>query len=310
MSGATTTTGAEAIAQIFQIGLQKTFNEGTPLLNLYGWVPYKGGNATEWKLNYAGNAGALYDEGDTPPAAGSQSYADMSEGFFSAWNTVKVTGHLKDAMKGGYFDAVAEEMAGGMSGLMRRVEQKAMTKYEAAINDDTTYAGQTRATVNADSYVVEAGSSSLTLAMMSEWYEALTLDPRGVEYDNDWVITSAPEQRTAYTEIATGVIFSGDEETTGPHLPFGSSQMDPKIDAGRQRKTILYNDIPWWTLSTHTNTLIFATRKSDVLIEEVRPLTVEPLGKTEDADEYLITWRGNLTHKSPYHAARVEALTT
>ncbi|MHC5062111.1 MAG: hypothetical protein ACYTFK_13685 [Planctomycetota bacterium] len=308
---ATTTTLATAIQTIFGPKMIKTFDEGTPLLNLLGKSPSRGGDSTDWKLNYAGNAGEAYSEGDTPPAAGNQSFADATVAHSNYWNVVQITGHAMDAMKNGYFDGVEKEMMGGVSGLLRTIELALMAQLVAAINDDTSYAGQTRATVHSDSYVVAGGSAALTLAMLSELYEALKLSPRSVGYDpSDHMFLSAPEQWTAYTEIATGITYVGDDESTGVHRPFTTAQTDTSLDAGLQAKSGFYNRIPWFEVNSLTNTYVFLTRRSNILIEESRALTIAPLGKIDDSDRFLLTWGGNLTHEDPFRAGRIEALTT
>ena len=311
MSGATKTTLATAIQTVFQPDMVKTFYEGTPMLNFFGTRPSAGGDSIDWKLNYAGNAGYIYNEGDAQQVAGNQSFADMTIAHIHFANTCQITGHARDAMKNGYFDGVKKELDGCMSGLMHKVEEKLVTVLEGAINDDTTYGGQTRATVHADSHVVAGGSAALTLAMLSAAYETLQLDPRGVQYQpSEWAWISSPEQRTAYTEVATGLIVTGDAEAAGANLPYSTSQSDPGIDAGKMNKVLTYNSIPWVTFATSTNTLVLLVKKSNVLIEEARPLTIEPLAKTDDSDTVLMTWAGSLAYLDPYRAARIEALAT
>jgi hypothetical protein len=311
MAGATTTTLATAINTIFDPMMRKTFDEATPLLNLLGKTPSKGGDSSDWKIHYAGNAGESYSEGDTPPSAGNQSYADATVAHGNYWNVVQITGHAKDALKNGYFDGVQKEMIGGVSGLLRVIENAMMALLVAAINDDTSYAGLTRATYHMDSYVKAGGSAALTTAMLSEIYQALKLSPRSVTYDpSDHMFLSGPEQWTAYTEVATGLIVTGDAEAAGANLPLVTNIADGTLDAGLQAKSGFYNRIPWFEANTLTNTYVFLTRRSDIVIEESRPLTIEPLGKIDDSDRFLLTWGGNLTHRDPYRAARIEALTT
>lgn len=313
MAGATTTTLAAAIATTFEPGMTKTFYEGTPFLNLIGFPgrPNSGGDSIDWKLNYAGNAGAIINEGDALPAAGNQTYADMTIAHILFVNTVEFTGHAVDAMKNGYFDGIKAEMDGGVSGLLHKIEEKFVTVIEGAINDDTSYGGQTRATVHADSYVVAGGSAANTLANLSELYESLTLDGRGVVYDpRRHFIFSSPEQVTAYTEVATALMKVGDDESTGVNRPYTTSQTDAKLDAGLMKHSIEYNGLPWYSIATATNTLVTLGDKSEIVIEQSRPVTIEPLGKTDDNTKFEISWHGGLAYKDPYRAGRIEALTT
>jgi hypothetical protein len=313
MAGATKTTIAAAIQTAFVPGLTKTFYEGMPLLGMFPKFPNAGGDSYDWKLNYAGNSSAaVYTEGATPPAPGNQSYADMTVADEHIWATVQITGHAKDAARNGYFDPVRKEMEGGVSALQHKVEEQFVTYFEGAINDDTSYGGQTRSTVHADSYVVAGGTAALTLAMLSEMYENMKLDPRALTFanPNEYAIISAPEQLTAYTEIGFGLMKVGDDESTGPNLPYTTMSGDAVADAGLLKHTLRYNNIPWFEVPTVTNSLIFLTKRSDVFISETRPMTIEPLGKVDDSDSWLLTWAGAMGHRDPYRAARIEALTT
>lgn len=313
MAGATTTTLTEAINTLYQPGLTKTFYEGTPLLKLLGWPfkPHLAGDSIDWQLNYSGNAGVLLNEGDALPAAGNQEFANMTVAHFTAANTVQITAQAKAAMKNGYFDGVKAELDGGLTGLTHKIEEKCVSLLEAAINDDTSYGGQTRATVHADSDVTAGGSAANSLANMSEMYETLQLDPRAVEYNpRDHIITSAPEQLTAYTEIGGRLMYVGDDESTGINAPYVMSQNDTQFDAGLMKHIPLYNNIPWMTLATHTNTLVFLWKRSDILAEEGQGVLLESTAKTDLSDSYVFSWIGGLAYRDPYRAARIEALTT
>lgn len=311
--GATTTTLASAIATTFIPGMVKTFDEGTPLLNFLGFPgkPNLGGDSIDWKLQYAGNAGSILNENDALPAAGNMTYADMTIAHILFVNVVEFTGHAVDAMKNGYFDGIAKELDGGVSGLLHKIEEKFVTVLEGAINDDTSYGGQTRATVHADSYVVAGGSAANTLANLSELYQALTLDGRGVTYDPArHFLFSANEQTTAYTEIATGHIVTGDAEASGSHRPYVTNQTDDTLDAGMMKHTLRYNGLPWYGFRTATNTLVSLADRSQIVLEWSRPITIEPLGKNDDNTKFEISWHGGLAYIDPYRAGRIEALTT
>ena len=211
MAGATTTTLTAAIKTLYQPGMPKTFYEGTPLLNLLGFPgkPHLAGDSIDWQVNYAGNAGAILNEGDALPAAGNQSFVNLTVAHVTFANVVQITAQAKAAMKNGYFDGVKAELDGGLSGLKHKVEEKFVSLLEGAINNDTNYGGQTRATYHLDSDVTAGGSAANTLANMSEMYETLQLDPRAVVYNPaDHIITSAPEQLTAYTEIGGALVYS------------------------------------------------------------------------------------------------------
>ncbi len=315
MAGATTTTLALAIKKFYEPSMPKTFYEGTPLLQTVGMVPYQGGNAMDWFLNYAGNAAIEQNEGDAFPAAGNQSFIDLTVAYKKFSNVVQFTGEAKDAMKGGNFDGIKAELDGGLSGLMHKIEEGMVTLLEGAIDDSTNYAGKARATYGMTSEVVAGGSAALTLAMLSEAYETLQLDPRGVVFNpSDHMIISAPEQATAYTEVGTGIVVSdittADTTAVGVNRPYVMDSNNLILDAGLMKHNLFYNKIPWITLPTITNSIVMLTRRSDIKIEEVRAVQIEQLAKTDDSDTFAFTWRGGLRHRDPYRAAKIEALTT
>jgi hypothetical protein len=147
--------------------------------------------------------------------------------------------------------------------------------------------------------------------MLSEMYETLQLDPRGVIYDpRDHIITSAPQQLTAYTECGTALIKVGDDESTGVNRPYSMNASDTTFDAGLIKPVTNYNGIGWYTLPTHTNSLVFLTRRSNILMEEFQPLIVEPTAMVDLSDSIVASYMCSLVHLDPYRAARIEALTT
>jgi hypothetical protein len=310
MAIATLTTMAEAIKEYFEPGFRKTFYDDTPLMRFFGTKPRIGDTGARWKLAYSTGGATLFNEGDGAPAPGNVEYADMYVADFAVSRTVTITGHARAAARNGYFDAVGNELAQAVRDVQHKAEETVSTRLCSAIDDDATYAGQTRTTVHADAKVVAGGSGALTLAMLSEMYETLQLEPRGVIYDpRDHVIISAPEQLTAYTE-KVGIIVTGDAEASGVNLPYNFAASDTGFDAGLMGKVHFYNRIPWLTFATLANTNIRLTRRSDVVIEEARPITIDPLGKTDDTDSFLVIWQGNVTHRDPYRSGNIEALTT
>jgi len=299
MAGATTTTLAKAIKTTFQPVMQKTFSEATPIMDFFGTKPSLGGDSIDWKVNYSGNDSAeTYSEGDAAPAAGYQSYIDATLAHNHFQLTVQISGHAKDAMKNGYFDGAMKEIQGGVSALGRKVETTVMADIVDAIDDDTSYAGLTRATYNLDCFVQAGGSAALTVAMMENCWEAKMLDARAGDM-SDWLWFCAPEQDLAYQRAADGL------GGVNLNLAIGS-----QLDVGRAQSGRSFNGHPIVVFTTLTNTFMFGSRKSDILIEEARPLTIDPLGKTDDTDKFLITWAGKAAHLDPYRATRIEALAT
>lgn len=313
MAGATLTTAASAVIIAKQPGLTKTFYEGTPFTRLAGMPkPNTGGDSLDWTLNYAGNAGFELNEGDALPELGYQSYGDLTVAQFTIANTWGVSEQLQAGQSAGYFNAVSKEMEGCVTGLKHKLEEKLITLIEAAINDDATYAGQTRTTVHSDSDVTAGGTAALTLAMLSEMYETAEIDPRAVEYNpGDDIIISNPVQKTAYSEVAGATAYVGDDETVATgNRPYATNSVDAKLDAGMMKHSIEYNGLPWYSVATMTNTIILRIRLSDILFEEAAPLTMKPLAYVNLVEKHVMFWIGKFAYRDPYRASLIEALTT
>lgn len=312
MATTTTTTSASAIATIFQPGITKTFYQGTPFLNFLGW-PFPqnaGGNSIDWKLAYSSGTASLLSEGDALPAPINEAYADMTIASQLIVDVVQITGHVRDAARGGYFDAAQRAMDNGVSALLHKCEEYTVSQLESAIDDSSTYAGQTRATVGATSDVTAGNSANPTEAVLSEMYETLQLDPRAVVYDpTDHFIFSSPEQLTNYTQLV-GLIKVGDDESTGVNSPYGMNQGDAVLDIGKMKHSHRYNNLPWYAFPTVTNTLIFLARRSDIIVEQFAPVQIIPLARNDDSDTYEIRCHIGVAYRDPYRAGRIETLTT
>ena len=302
MAGETTTTQAAAIAKTYQPMLEKTFYDGLPILTHFGMQPALDAAATNIIFHYAGNTSAqTYSEGDAAPAPGTESTVQGTVAHNSLQATVKVSGHLKDSMRYGqrYYNALDLAMEGAVNALMHKVEETLMAQFIDAIDDDTSYAGLTRATYGLACAVTDASSAALTMNMLEEAWEDVSIDGRVVD-KTDFELYSSAEQLTAYTRAASGLGGNYVYQQLGQGT----------FDAGRIQSSIAFNGAPWVVLPTLTNTYVFGCRRSDVMIEEARPLTIEPLAKVDDTDTWLLTWRGGLVHKNPKMAFRIESLTT
>ncbi len=312
MGDNTTTTIAEAIRKTFQPGLTKTFDQGSPFLKLIGW-PFKeneSGNTIDWKLNYSMDDASYINEGDTLPASSSTEYADCVLSGQVITSVIKMTNHARDAAKNGYFDAMKVLVDNANLALIRKCDAYAMAQLEAAIDDDATYAGQTRATVNSAADVTAGGSAALTEAMLSEMYETPTLTGRSVEYNpGDDVIISAPQQLTAYTELI-GHIVTGDDEASGSNQPLNFNSNDSVLDIGRLKHMISYNRIPWYAVNTMTNTKILRLKLSEIIARQIHGVEVIHLPNNDDSKSLQLRAHIALGYKDPWRASMIEALTT
>jgi len=304
MAGATTTTAAAAVKTTFEPGFQKTFYEGTPLLKQFGTMPSPGGDSRDWKVKSAGNtSGTSFTEGQAPSAAGYVTVADATVAYTKYRAMAQVTGHLRDAIKNGYYDAVSAEMEGGNNELQVTVESALVTLFEAAADDAGSYAGLTRATYNLDSY--EAAVGTLALADLQLLQETMMKQPRATPM-NDFALYSTIDMFNEYMDVGGGVAYF--EFNTGG----GASGGD--LNAGKVRAVLdengggragAFGQIPWYIIPTMTATTIIGCRPSKIEIIEDRPVTIDLMGKNDDSDTYSFTWGGTLVNKDTYRSAKL-----
>ena len=299
MATASTTTLAEALQTHFQPAMIKTFSEITPIMDFIGTTPAKSGKAIEWQVNTSGNDSAeTYSEGDAAPTGGSQAYYSPSVSFNHFQAVAHISGHANDAMKGGYFDGAIKEVQGTVSALAHLAEETIMADIVAAIAIDANYGGIDRTTLVMDAFNVAAGSVALSIEDMEDCWEAMHIEPRICDM-SDWFWFCAAEQDMAYQRAADGL--------GGINI---SMNIGDVMDVGRAQSTRAFNGRPIVVFPTLTNTLMYGSKKSDLLIEELRPLKITPMGVTEDADKFLITWAGKAVHLHPGRATYISGLAT
>ena len=299
---ATRTTIDAAVYAAIEPGLVTTFAQSTPLLNLLGAKPLESGDTINWKVKYSGtSAGGDFDEGDAIPSAGRSLYANCQRSLQAVGVPVTITGHALDALRGNrnYFDALKEEMNDGMRQLAMLVEADVLAWLLESVDDDTTYAGQTRATVHMDSVVVDADSGTLSVAQMRYATAQLRYRPREVVLSpSEHMILSAPDICDEYKEN----LVAGYDATR----PLVRNASDPNLDAAMFQKTAHFANVPWYEVNSMASTYWLLVKKSDIMLRYNRGFTIEPLGKDSDDTKWWMTWHGGLGYRDPYRAAKIE----
>jgi hypothetical protein len=259
-----------------------------------------GGDAWKWFVHSAGNTSPIeFDEGEGAANAGYITKAGLSISYKYFRSMVQITGHLRDAVRGGYYDAVEDEMQGGKDALIHDIEETFASDLESAIDDGTSYAGVTRSTYGLASVVTAGGSAALTNAMLRETWEDLQLgNSNHVQNMGEMQLWSAQQQATAYSQIADapGGVYLSKQLGQGP------------LDTGRLQSGLAFNGAAWNVVPTLTSSNILFFAPSNVSIIEHRPVTVDLYAKNDDSDTYAITWAGCLAVKNPAKAAKIEAL--
>jgi len=302
MAGATTTTAAAGIKTTFEPGFAKTFYDGVPLIKMFGSKPNLGGDSIDWKVKSAGNtSGTTYTEGQAPSAAGYVTVADATVAHEHFRTMVQITGHLRDALNNGYYDAVAEEMQGGNDELLKTVEDTFIATLEAAVDSAGSYAGLLRATYNLASH--ESAVGTLALSDLQTLQETMLKVPRATPM-NDFILMSTIDMYNEYMDVGGGVAY----HELNVNMPDGSvnaGKVKAQLDDNGAGRIGSYGNIPWFIVPTMTATTILGVRPSKMIIEEARKVQIDLMAKNDDSDTYSFTWAGQIALKDTYRAAKL-----
>jgi len=297
MSGATTTTFASAIAT-YMNGMAETLNDqGATLQQLIPATPSPGGDSFDWPVHYGGNSSTVaYSEGDALAAAGNESYATATVAYSTGYlrTVYQVTGHARDAVRNGYFNAVDKE---GMSALMAHVaarEALLISTLEGAIDSAGSYAGLLRATYNLASYEAAIGGS-LAMANMDLMYETLQASPIGADLSGH-VILAPTSTIGEYNDVAAGA---------GAGNPIIQWTDGKTMDGGKFRFNAAYNGCPIVRVEGLTAGGLLFVNPSNLVRVVQRPIIVEPMAKTDDSDLFSITSSEIIVCLNPRHAGKL-----
>jgi len=267
----------------------------TPLRNMLPSEQSGGGSAYNWVVQYGDNASTqYYAEGDAPVAAGNASYATCTLAYSTGYleTRYEITGHALDACKGGKIEALAAEAKSAVDAHMHGREGLCVTQALAGIDDDATYAGQTRATVKMAAYAPSA-ISTLALSDLNTLWTTLQTDPLIAPVER-MVFLSAIGVRNAYAAVGAGVAYMQYDQTRGQVL-----------DAGKLGSGMAFNSRPFMDVPTITDGTLLFVDLSQIVRVEHRPVTIQPLAITQDKISFLITSSEITVVKNPKIMAKL-----
>ncbi len=278
MAGATDTTLAAAIGR-YVTGVAETLDSrATPLRSIMA-VEQGRGDSVDIVANSAGNTSSTtFVEGDAAAAAGYQEYYAMTlaKSAFQYRTMYQITGTVLDSLRdGAHLNGIADEATGALLDHLAYIEDATVTTIEAAIDSGGSYMGQTRANANTASY--EAAVTP-TLDEMASMWSGMAADPRSVDMAS--VAMLAPiEFQTSYGDIAVG-------QTAHEY----NAVQGGVIDAGRiAGGNIYYNNKPFTTVGTMTNTTCLISAPSNLRVQVWRNMKVERYAQNDDSMTFAIT---------------------
>ncbi|MCP4677720.1 MAG: phage major capsid protein [Deltaproteobacteria bacterium] len=294
MAGATTTTLSTAIQKTFPAMVETEDQVKTPLRNFLPIVPSLSGNSYDWKVHYGGNTSSTtYSEGDAVSAAGNETYADATLASSSGYarTMVQFTGHAVDAMKGGYFQGIENELRYAIQKHLKYKEGLAITALEAALDSSGSYAGLTRATYKMET--TEAAGTP-TLAELITMWTTLTDDAIAMDMSQAWLLMP-PDTIDLYNAVATGIAYF--------EFP---SVVNGVVDAGKLQRMPSYNGRPIHQIVGLTSaiTLCFSP-ETGVKLVTFREPQIEQMGKNDDSTVFSITSSEILVVENPKMAGKI-----
>jgi hypothetical protein len=298
MAGMTTTTAAAAVAEFMNTLVDTLDYQGTQLRDLIPATPSQGDSAWRWPVHYAGNASTVdYSEGDAPTAAGQESYATASVAYSVGYKRTmySVTGHARDQLRNGYFDAEEKNMTGAIAAHLDAREDKLISQLEAAVDSSGSYGGLLRATYKMASYEAAIGGS-LALSDMDTMHETLTADPIGVDTTN-FVVLSPVDTRGEYNDVMTG--------TGAGDALWLENKEGVTADGGRFKFRAAYNGAPWIEIKKMTSGGLIYIDPANIKRIVQRDLMIEPYAKNDDSDTYAITSCEILVVPDPREAGKL-----
>ncbi len=276
MAGATDTTIAAAINKYVD-GVYNTLDsQATPLCDFVGTDTNVTGDSVDWVVQSASNTSTTsYVAGDAPSAAGNATYYAMTlaKSGFQYRTMVQITGTAVDSARNGYFDVVARELDSGMLAHKSYLEDALVTNFEAAIDDAGSYAGQTRANSNCESY---EDAVTPTVAEMNLAQTSMIADPRGADWGSLSLLAPI-EFQNSYATVAAGAAYYEMNVAQGG-----------TVDAGKL-SGISFGGKPFTTIGTMTDTTCLLLGQNNCTRKVWRDCKADVMAKNDDSTTISLT---------------------
>lgn len=298
MAGETTTTLATLVGEIFREGADVLWRNDA-MLRLFGDPIDQQGDVPRWGVHYAGQTATEYSEGAAAPAAGSQSYADavLAWRYFAV--TVRVTGHAMDRLRpgnaiAGFQAALPEAISKGQRDLVHGVSTALMDNaaggLDNAIDSTGTYAGLLRS-----SYAwwasYEQSIGTLAESDLETMFAALEDQPR--------ITSGIGPVDMILTTRAVVTTLKGLGHTNAGYTMIRTDMGNP-INLGYPTSGTSIQGVPVTVVPNLTSGTLLALRRNMFHVLRIRDFTTEPLGKTGDYQEFLMTCGFALQCENPY----------
>lgn len=313
MAGTVTSALTAALRTTAAPMLSEALFRNNELMPLFAPVGWEGGSTKNYKIHYGGNASvATYAEGDALGTAGSQSYltANFPEKHYRC--LIQVTGHVYDQLQNGsptaaFFNQVEKEFTYSIKDTVDLITTDMMgtgltapVGLQGIIDSAGTLAG-----IDPSTYTwwaaYEVAGAATTIAISD--IDAALRNVRDPEYaaDIDLILTSHKQAQklkgvfgnagTSNNSVRSLISAGGYIVNTGDYTDIG------------------VGGIPVIPLRDLTNSIFLGVHRECIEVATQRPMRIEPLGKVDDSDKWLMTWAGGLTTTNRRHAFKITGLT-
>jgi hypothetical protein len=296
----TLTTHSNALNEAFLPQYQEAVYYNSDVLKYFG-VPKPhpgGGRYVNWQVHSAAaGTSAIFTEASVMPSAAYETVVNAYVSPVYIWDTVQISGILKDALgSGGHYDAFDLEIQGKINSIRDLFETSFLGStygLEVAIDSSTNYGGITRSSATYWQSTETAVSAALSVANLRDLIESCKDNDKGGlkkplwmvpwnQYSNIWSLTGSP----------------------------GTKMFNPK-DPLENLSNQTLDGAPVVAVGDMTDTVILALDMRPELwrYEEFRPLTITPHNKSGDSDVYLITAALSLACLNPKMHGKLTGVT-
>jgi len=302
---------ADALKTQAMSGVSEAIFRNQEVMGRFTRVPFTGGANLNVKLNYGGNTSvATYSEGDAAGVPGSQSYLTANFGAQYYKMGIQITGHARDQLRNGspgaaFYNQIELEFTSGMKDLTDKISTDMLgtgltppVGIQGIVDSSGTLGGIAPGTYTWWA-AYEAAGAATTIAISD--LDGATQNSRDAEYAADiteiWV--SWKQQNKLKGVIGNpGVANNSVQIQTGQNINLtGTSQ------------PITYDGLPIIPIRDLTNSIVLGLSMPELFLGVMRDYQVDPLGKTDDSDKFLVTCAFGLGTKNRKKHWKITTLT-
>ena len=281
------------------------FRNLTGVMSIIPQVEQGGGSAHEWRVNVTGNTSTeVFTEGGAQPTPVAQRYvmATLSPAYFR--NTVRITGHVRDAIKGKglpeQFDVIRQEFSLGFEDIRDLMETTFQgtgnNGLQLALDSAGTYANINRSTYSDWGSYENALSGALTIAAIANAREAIRDNDRGGAMD----LILGPHNQLTNLHALTPV---------GPLPRLDSPFNSPAAQMAYSEKGAMFGDAAFYPLGDLTNTVLLYLERRLLSYVNFRSFEIYQHDRTGDDDVWQVSTAGTIKYANSQKGGKETGVT-